>query len=266
MTPISRIRKRDGRIVSFDQSKITEAIWKAAQSVGGTNKDIAEKIANQVSTVLEVFFKDENIVPAVEQIQDLVEKILIENGHAKTAKAYILYREKHNQLRELKNKLAHLALDNQGVTIGIDLPSGTQLQTVKDICILAYKLGSHSITVKGSKELKFLRQQNLHHQKAAQEEHITKQQSELPFQEDKELASRGILGLRKEGTSRDLTPKYDQSLATPESRTFELKPQILEKKLEEIIPPPIQNTEKVIQSTPLARRSELVEIPMISSL
>ncbi len=102
MAPIRHVQKRDGSIVKFDQNKITEAIWKAAQSVGGTDHALAEKISNQVATVLEVFFKDKNNIPTVEQIQDFVEKILIESGHAKTAKAYILYREKHQEMRDEK--------------------------------------------------------------------------------------------------------------------------------------------------------------------
>ncbi|MFA5829206.1 MAG: ATP cone domain-containing protein [Candidatus Gracilibacteria bacterium] len=105
MANISRIKKRDGRIDEFDQNKITEAIYRAAQSVGGTDHGTAEKIGNQVTAFLEVFFKDPEKIPTVEQIQDLVEKILIENGHAKTAKAYILYREKHNKLRELLSRI-----------------------------------------------------------------------------------------------------------------------------------------------------------------
>lgn len=99
MTQISHVQKRDGTHVPFEQQKITAAIWKAAQSVGGEDRTTAEKIANQVTAVLEVFFKEEGPTPTVEQIQDLVEKILIENGHAKTAKAYILYREEHKKLR-----------------------------------------------------------------------------------------------------------------------------------------------------------------------
>lgn len=91
--------------MDFDQNKITEAIWKAAQSVGGTDRTLAEKISSQVNTVLEVFFKVESPAPTVEQIQDLVEKILIENGHAKTAKAYILYREEHKKLRRKKEEI-----------------------------------------------------------------------------------------------------------------------------------------------------------------
>lgn len=105
MSPIKKIRKRSGSIVNFDQHKITEAIWNAAKSVGGTNKELADQISNQVTAVLEVFFKDENNVPTVEQIQDLVEKILIEGGHAKTAKSYILYREQHKKIRSAQEEL-----------------------------------------------------------------------------------------------------------------------------------------------------------------
>ncbi len=105
MSPIKQIKKRDGRIVNFDQEKIAQAVWKAAKSVGGTDKELAVKISNQVSTVLEVFFKDPDNIPSVEQIQDLVEKILIENGHARTAKAYILYRQQHNEIREKKAEI-----------------------------------------------------------------------------------------------------------------------------------------------------------------
>ncbi|OGJ42494.1 ribonucleoside-diphosphate reductase, adenosylcobalamin-dependent [Candidatus Peregrinibacteria bacterium RIFCSPLOWO2_01_FULL_39_12] len=105
MSPIKKIRKRNGVIAAFDQHKITEAIWNAAKSVGGTNKELADQISNQVTAVLEVFFKDENNVPSVEQIQDLVEKILIEGGHAKTAKSYILYREQHKKIRSAQEEI-----------------------------------------------------------------------------------------------------------------------------------------------------------------
>ncbi len=105
MSPIQKIKKRNGDIVNFDQFKITEAIWKAAKSVGGTNKDLAKQISNQVAAVLEVFYKDEENIPTVEQIQDLVEKILIEGGHAKTAKAYIIYRQEHKNLRNFQENL-----------------------------------------------------------------------------------------------------------------------------------------------------------------
>ncbi|MFC1600324.1 vitamin B12-dependent ribonucleotide reductase [Patescibacteria group bacterium] len=105
MSPIKKIQKRDGRIVEFDLDRITQAIWKAAQAVGGTNIEEAQKIANQVAAVLEVFFKGDEEIPTVEQIQDLVEKILIEGGHAKTAKAYIIYRQKQADERDEKEAI-----------------------------------------------------------------------------------------------------------------------------------------------------------------
>jgi ribonucleoside-diphosphate reductase alpha chain len=110
---ITKIKKRDGRISTFDREKITEAIWRAAQSVGGKDRKLAEKISEQVFGTLKVFFKDESVVPNVEQIQDLVEKTLMENGHAKTAKAYILYRQKHNELREQKEEILGIPSDTK---------------------------------------------------------------------------------------------------------------------------------------------------------
>ena len=105
MSPIKKVRKRNGEISDFNQEKITEAIWKAAQSVGGENRELSRQISNQVCAVLEVFFKSETDIPSVEQIQDLVEKILIEGGHAKTAKAYILYRERRKDLRNVQEDI-----------------------------------------------------------------------------------------------------------------------------------------------------------------
>lgn len=92
------IRKRDGRLVPFEEAKITEAIQKAVRAVGGADMEKAGGIAREVAVNLGVIYKDERI-PTVENVQDLVEKILIENGHARTAKAYILYRKQHESLR-----------------------------------------------------------------------------------------------------------------------------------------------------------------------
>ncbi len=100
---VTKIRKRDGRIVDFDVNKITEAIWKAAQSVGGKDRSIAEKLTVEVVKKINEKFVEK--IPTVEDVQDIVEKVLVENGHYKTAKAYILYREQHRQLREVKNLL-----------------------------------------------------------------------------------------------------------------------------------------------------------------
>jgi ribonucleoside-triphosphate reductase len=95
------IRKRDGRLVPFEEGKITEAIQKAVRAVGGADMEKAAGITRQVEGILGVIYKDGRI-PTVENVQDLVEKILIENGHAKTAKAYILYRQQHDSLRQTK--------------------------------------------------------------------------------------------------------------------------------------------------------------------
>ncbi|WAM34299.1 ribonucleoside triphosphate reductase [Caldicellulosiruptor morganii] len=98
---ITKVMKRDGTIVDFDRKKIENAIFKAAKAVGGSDFSIAEKLTDQVIEILEQKFGYS--IPHVEDIQDIVEKVLIENGHAKTAKAYILYRKQHQDIREFKN-------------------------------------------------------------------------------------------------------------------------------------------------------------------
>lgn len=100
-TDLGYIRKRDGRVVQFNINKITDAIFKSAKAVGGTSRDTAAKVADSVYDILKIIYKDGRI-PTVENVQDLVEKMLIERGHAKVAKAYILYREQHRRIREGK--------------------------------------------------------------------------------------------------------------------------------------------------------------------
>lgn len=90
--------KRDGRVVSFDKTKIADAIFKAAIAVGGEDRLMAEELASAVTLFLRKKFG--STPPTIEQIQDVVEKVLIETGHAKTAKVYILYREKRTQARK----------------------------------------------------------------------------------------------------------------------------------------------------------------------
>ena len=97
---ITQVKKRDGRIVEFNQQKITNAIFKAAQSVGGDDMSLAVHNSNDVFRVLGEHFNTG--VPTVEDIQDIVEEVLIKNGHAKTAKAYILYRDLHRKLRDVR--------------------------------------------------------------------------------------------------------------------------------------------------------------------
>ncbi len=92
--------KRDGKLVPFDKSKITNAIFKAAKAVGGENRKIAEALADEV--VLFLYTLKGEKPPTVEEIQDAVEKVLIENGNARTAKAFILYRKQREILRKKK--------------------------------------------------------------------------------------------------------------------------------------------------------------------
>jgi len=107
MCRVVAIKKRDGQIVNFDKEKIFNAIFKAAKSVGGEDTKIAKDLAQKVESVLDAKFGNLE-VPTVEDVQDIVEKVLIEEGHAKTAKAYILYRNQHNKLRESENLLVDI--------------------------------------------------------------------------------------------------------------------------------------------------------------
>jgi len=98
---ISKIRKRDGTVVPFNREKITEAIWKAAKAVGGQDQEKPKSISELVITKLESKYSAESI-PSVEEVQDIVETTLIKEGHDQTAKAYILYRKSHDELRNVK--------------------------------------------------------------------------------------------------------------------------------------------------------------------
>jgi len=106
------VRKRDGRLEPFDQERITTAIWKAAKAVGGKDREQARIISDQVVAELKNRFGEDGC-PTVEEIQDFVEKMLIENGHAQTAKAYILYRKQHQDMRELAALLSSADLVDQ---------------------------------------------------------------------------------------------------------------------------------------------------------
>lgn len=100
---VEQIRKRDGRIVEFDRLKITSAILKAAQAVHGSDADRAEALADQV--VQRVAADHLGKIPTVEAIQDAIEKVLIAQGHARTAKAFILYRARRSRIREGRTEL-----------------------------------------------------------------------------------------------------------------------------------------------------------------
>lgn len=100
---ITMIKKRDGREVAFNIEKIASAIYKAAEALGGHDYSIAMKLACEVAERIEAECK--GTLPTVEQIQDMVERVLIENGHARTAKEFILYRAERTRLREMNTKL-----------------------------------------------------------------------------------------------------------------------------------------------------------------
>ncbi len=97
MTRIRQIRKRDGRVVPFQREKIADAVFRAARSVGGEDRFLAEELAGLVVAHLER--RDRRRIPTIEEVQDLVETVLIETGHARTAKAYILYRHRRAAAR-----------------------------------------------------------------------------------------------------------------------------------------------------------------------
>jgi len=101
---ISRIVKRDGKIVDFKLDKITTAIYKALKATDRDDYELAEKLGGEALLILEKRYGEENI-PSVEDIQDVVEYVLVDSKLYETAKAYILYRQKHKELRELKKLL-----------------------------------------------------------------------------------------------------------------------------------------------------------------
>ncbi len=97
------IKKRDGREVPFDETKITDAIFKAAKAVGGEDRQTAMELTLDVLKRLKKEYNGNTF--GVEDVQDIVEKVLIEAGHARTAKAYILYRDRRTRIREAKSDL-----------------------------------------------------------------------------------------------------------------------------------------------------------------
>lgn len=135
---ITQIIKRDGRTVPFTVEKISRAIFKAAQSVGGTDYDTSMELAGKVCNLLESTYGSDK--PTVEQVQDMVEKVLIEEGHSKTAKSYILYRAERTRSREMNTKLMKVYEDltfkpakdsdikRENANINCDTAMGTMLK------------------------------------------------------------------------------------------------------------------------------------------
>lgn len=109
MAMLTMITKRDGRQVAFSVEKIANAIFKAARAVGGQDYDLAMSLSDIVCQRLA-----ETIIgrmPTVEEVQDTVEKVLIEEGHTRTAKAYILYRAERTRAREMNTRLMKIYED-----------------------------------------------------------------------------------------------------------------------------------------------------------
>ena len=96
---IKFIVKRNGEQTNFDPERIATAIYKAAASVGGKDKELAHALSDKVTTILEQTANSYS-PPTVEEVQDVVERVLVENGHTRTAKAYIVYRHRRDQVRK----------------------------------------------------------------------------------------------------------------------------------------------------------------------
>ena len=111
MSKILSVIKRSGSVVPFNPDRITNAIYRAAVAVGGRDRSIAEGLTLQVVQLLEEKIPPD-VIPTVEEIQDTVEKILIESGHARVAKAYILYREERARIHSLRARMAAQPSEN----------------------------------------------------------------------------------------------------------------------------------------------------------
>ena len=135
---ITKIRKRDGREVPFNIEKIASAVFKAASATGGKDYKTAMDLAERVVAYIEESM--DKRVPDVEEIQDAVEKVLIETGHARTAKEFILYRAERTKVREMNTRLMKVyeeltfkdAKDNdlkrENANIDSDTAMGTMLK------------------------------------------------------------------------------------------------------------------------------------------
>jgi len=109
--PFIRVKKRDGSIVKFERGRIVRAIEKAGKATGEFDREIAEKLTDQVVNYLHKQF-DADHLPDVEKIQDVVEHVLMDSVFEKTAKAYIVYRKQHEELRKIKLVDAESLMDN----------------------------------------------------------------------------------------------------------------------------------------------------------
>lgn len=135
MSKFKYVIKRSGAVVPFNPDRIANVIYRAAVSVGGRDKEKAAELAIQVVALMERTF-EEGYKPHVEEIQDLIEKVLIENGHAKVAKEFILYREEAAQRRRENSR--HFSKPNElipwkKVWRSLDWAAAHNLHTVESV-------------------------------------------------------------------------------------------------------------------------------------
>ena len=131
-THIKQVIKRTGAIVPFNQERIANAIYRAAVAVGGRDKLTAQELSEQVVEMLNQKFP-EGSTPHIEDVQDIVEKVLIENGHAKVAKEYIIYREEAANRRDAEGRYASKINENvpwQKIWRNLDWAVSHNLHTV----------------------------------------------------------------------------------------------------------------------------------------
>ncbi len=121
----NKIKKRDGRIVSFEQNRITKAILAAGQATGEFNSKVAKNISDQVVNGLNKVFKNKKNIPDVENIQDIVEIALMKENYIDSAKSYIIYRKEHQRIREERERILngrstqlHLSLNSLKILAG----------------------------------------------------------------------------------------------------------------------------------------------------
>ena len=102
-----KVKKRDGRVVDFNADRITEAVFKAFEASGKSDRKLACEIKKIVLEKLEKKYKKRSTksIPTIEELQDLVEESLIQKGFAKVAKSYILYRQKRSEIRREKQEI-----------------------------------------------------------------------------------------------------------------------------------------------------------------
>jgi len=125
---MKQVKKRDGRIVDFDSSKIINAVLAAFKEVDGEISDYAKSKAQNIADYIEGYYIEDNdaYIPNIEDIQDLVEKGLMSSKRKDVAKAYVLYREERNKVRSANSKLIKTvkekieALDVQNQNANVD--------------------------------------------------------------------------------------------------------------------------------------------------